>query len=111
VDDRQKAHEVKSALVTEMAQATAAALTDGRQLLFRRVTGGAYEMWFGTPPAVLQTWSKDSFRIEAELRARVSAHDAELWHQFSVLVESFLVAAQASATSRPGYRARATTRA
>lgn len=92
-DDRQKAQQVKSAVVTDMAQATADALTGGRRLLFHPVKGGSYAVMFDPPPGVSERWSKDSFRIEATVRAQLSGRVAELWHQYSVLVESLLVAA------------------
>src|SRR5262245_28789084 len=70
-DDRQKAHELKVALVSEMSLATAEALTDGRDTLFRRsnVEQSKFTKRLGIVPmtAVERNWSIASLQLQSKL--------------------------------------------
>jgi hypothetical protein len=102
-DDRQKAHQVKSALVTEMAEAHARALTGARRLLFvPRFDAAAGD--FAPPPQPLEQWSKDSTRIEAELRANLTPRDVRLWQHYSILVDTLVATATGISTANSGVR-------
>jgi hypothetical protein len=100
-DDRQKAHQVKSALVTEMAEANARAFTGARRLLFvPRFDLAAGE--FAPPPQPLEQWSKDSVRIDAELRANLTPRDVMLWQQYSTLVDTLVATATGISSANSG---------
>jgi hypothetical protein len=91
-DDRQKAHQVKTALATEMAEASARAFTGARRLLFVPRSYGAARN-FAPPPEPLEQWSKDSIRIEAELRANLTQRDVTLWRHYSAVVDILVATA------------------
>src|SRR4051794_9783294 len=76
-DDRQKAHELKTTLVTEMASATAHAV----------IGGDAY--WSGRPvdmASVLSAWSVASVEMEARLSVYFDANVLTSWQLFSWFV-------------------------
>jgi hypothetical protein len=100
-DDRQKAHQVKTALVTEMAEASARALTGARRLLFVPRFDGAAGL-FAPPPQPLEQWSKESTRIEAELRANLTPRDVTLWQHYSTLVETLVATATGISSANSG---------
>jgi hypothetical protein len=100
-DDRQKAHQVKSALVTEMAEASARAFTGARRLLFvPRFDVAAGN--FAPPPQPLEQWSKDSVRIEAELRANLPPRDVRPWQHYSALVDTLVATATGISSANSG---------
>jgi hypothetical protein len=100
-DDRQKAHQVKSALVTEMAEASARAFSGARRLLFvPRFDVAAGD--FAPPPQPLEQWSKESTRIEAELRANLTPRDVTLWQHYSTLVDTLVATATGISSANSG---------
>jgi hypothetical protein len=100
-DDRQKAHQVKTALVTEMAEASARAFTGARRLLFvPRLDVAAGD--FAPPPQPLEQWSKESTRIEAELRANLTPRDVRLWQHYSTLVDTLVATATGISSANSG---------
>ena len=88
-DDRQKAHELKAALVTEMASATAQVLTDGRDTTFRRagLTPSDRTRRLGIVPmsSAERNWSIANLRIQAKLRAYFP-NDVGAWRAFGYLM-------------------------
>ena len=94
-DDRQKAHELKSAIVADMASATAPALIGGEANWKPHVSrpGKARVVHVEgqlTPAAKARLghdWSLASLRIEARLRAYFSNHVVQAWQIYSWLID------------------------
>ena len=86
-DDRQKAHEFKAALVTDMAIATARALTGGENLLYSPRPTTA------RPSPARQDWSRESLQIEARLRAYLPAAAIDAWNGYAKIVDNALTVA------------------
>ena len=101
-DDRQKAHELKTAMVADMASATAAALIGGEAV------------WAGRPVnkrRVADAWSLASLTLEARLRAYFGRDVINAWQVYSWMIDHFAdghraqaEAALLSATNPPGLR-------
>jgi hypothetical protein len=79
-DDRQKAHELQSALVTEMADASAPALLGGGNYWANK-TGGGAEI-----TRVADAWARASFKIESRLRVYFSPQVVVAWQLYSWFV-------------------------
>jgi hypothetical protein len=96
-DDRQKAHQLKAALVSEMATATAGALTETHDLMLKSSSDtldlGKHRLvfaeWRATPPAKKE-WARSSIRIEAKLRAYFGSREAQEWRNYRHVVDRFL---------------------
>jgi hypothetical protein len=74
-DDRQKAREVKAAISTQVAVATAKSLTRSRQklrVILAKPNGGE-GMFPGAYTNLAESWLEDSIEIEAKLRAYFEA--------------------------------------
>jgi hypothetical protein len=86
-DDRQKAQELKSGLVTEMSEAASAALIGSRARIFRLKPAR------GEPSVseVNYAWSLAATRIEAKLRAYFPQSIVLDWRSYTVIVESTIV--------------------
>lgn len=81
-DDRQKAHELKAALATQLAVATAKSVIRSREelrVVLGKPNGGAY-MFEGAYIHLEESWLADSIEIEAKLRA--DFHSSALLAQF-----------------------------
>jgi hypothetical protein len=90
LDDKQKAHALTSALVADMASATAHALTGGAAI------------WAGRPvdkAKIADAWSLESMQIEARLDAYFEQRVVTAWQVYSWFVDRFV----------DGYRAEAWT--
>jgi hypothetical protein len=81
-DDRQKAHELGTSLVAQMAQATGDALTANQAALFRTPRTST------TKPSL--EWSRASLVIEARLDAYFSDDLVDKWRAYSDLVSKSL---------------------
>ena len=79
-DDRQKAHELKTSLVTEMTAATAAVLVHSREALESPSRQGALAR-------TSVTWQLASIQIEERLRSYFFGTGiTDTWHNFSTVV-------------------------
>ena len=81
-DDRQKAHELKAALATQLAVATAKSVIRSREelrVVLGKPNGGA-NMFEGAYTHLEESWLADSIEIEAKLRA--DFHSSALLAQF-----------------------------
>jgi hypothetical protein len=81
-DDRQKAHELKAAIVTDMASATAPMLTRGEEI---HVGGGRVNAV--DQRAGWGVWSRAKLEIEARLNAYFSRNIVLEWKLFSYFVD------------------------
>jgi hypothetical protein len=81
-DDRQKAHELKAAIVTDMASAAAPMLTRGEEIHVggRRVNAVDQRAGWGE-------WSRAKLEIEARLNAYFSRNIVLEWKLFSYFVD------------------------
>jgi hypothetical protein len=94
-DDRQKAREIKAAMVKEMARASAQSLTDARRMLFLSLSTDELSPQLRAL-APEDQWSKASMQIEAQLRAYLP-DVAGTWHQYSIQVGNATAAASGTA--------------
>jgi hypothetical protein len=104
-DDRQKAHDLKAALVAEMAPATADALTDLPDLSWRSARShptlkNFVAGYFTTLPQE-RTWSQSSLTIEGKLRSYFGDGLGSEWRDYRTLVALALVDASRHAPSIP----------
>jgi hypothetical protein len=94
-DDRQKAHELKSAIVTDMASATAPALIGGeanwKPPVLRPGKTNVVDAGGQLPPATRarlgHDWALASLRIEARLRAYFPKDVVQAWQIYSWLID------------------------
>jgi hypothetical protein len=100
-DDRQKARELKVALVSEMSGATARALSEAHDIMVRTSDRQAGSAKAGVPsalteaswepmPAPEKEWARSSVRIEAELRAHLGDKPANGWRAYRHVVDRLL---------------------
>jgi hypothetical protein len=81
-DDRQKANDIKVALVTDIATATASALSDGEQVW---VTDDRAQR-----SKAVRAWSLESLQMEARLRAYFTPGLVAIWDFYSYAIGRFL---------------------
>jgi hypothetical protein len=92
-DDRQKEHELKAAVVGDMASATAQALVGGEAIWSgQHVSGQAAEQ-------VKNRWALASLELEARLRTYFPASVVTGWDIYSWAVDRFIRARNVSATA------------
>jgi hypothetical protein len=92
-DDRQKEHELKAAVVADMATATAQALVGGEAIWSgQHVTGQAAEQ-------VKTRWALASLELEARLRTYFPASVVTGWDIYSWAVDRFIRARNVSAAA------------
>jgi hypothetical protein len=90
-DDRQKARELKASMVSDIAAATAGALTAGYDSLFtKKLDYPGPDLGPVTPAE--SAWSTASIQIDAKLRAYFSQQIVEDWRYYSVIVENIFLA-------------------
>jgi hypothetical protein len=92
-DDQRKVHELKTSLVTEMTAATAHALTAARSSIFRaRYVERRDHLGINTGPVptAVTDWSIASTRVDAKLRAYLSASVLNDWRAYSLLMTDVL---------------------
>jgi hypothetical protein len=80
-EDRQKAHELKSGIVADMAAASAPALIGGEANWPGRRLGASAKV------RLAQAWSAASLQIEARLRAYFPDHVVQAWQLYSWLMD------------------------
>jgi hypothetical protein len=92
-DDRQKEHELKAAVVADMASATAHAMVSGETIWSgQHVTEQAGEK-------VRSQWALSSLELEARLRTYFPAPVVAAWEIYSWAVDRFIRARNVSATA------------
>jgi hypothetical protein len=109
-DDRQKAHELKVALMSEMATATSRALIDAQNaaiqnlyvhlgLVPSQLPPAIRLASWRTTPATEMEWARRSTRIEAQLRAYFGHRQADEWRHYRWLVGLLMSSAAAGRVS------------
>jgi len=83
-DDRQREHELKAALVAEMASATARALVDGEAIWSGRDSSPQQRAQIG------DEWVRSALSIEARLRSYFSSSVVADWQVFAWAVDRFI---------------------
>src|SRR4051812_10469288 len=97
-DDRQKAQELKAAIVADMAAATGAALVGGEAIWARagqklprdRVAArSSLKTGRSQRDSVADTWARSSLTIESRLRAYLPQQIVKAWQVYTWLVDRF----------------------
>jgi hypothetical protein len=112
-DDRQKAHDLKAALLDDMAAASSRALTDAHDLAAATSpapTGNAvtsvllrYGVWGATPPTE-KRWSVSSLEVEAKLRTYFGAQLLHEWRDYRSLMDLTLAISAGRPVATPGFQ-------
>src|SRR5262245_30256131 len=92
LDDRQKAHELKAAVVGQAAAASARALTGGEQLILS-ARGRRSSRILQPLPSAEREWAISSLEIESRLGAYFPRQIVTAWQKYSLLVDFSLSAA------------------
>jgi hypothetical protein len=88
-DDRQKAHELKAAIVAESASATANVLTAAQRDVFTLTprSTAVFASDVGPPNLLQRRWSVASLQLEAKFRAYFPERVQNLWRAYSAIVD------------------------